>query len=62
AGLVYGAADVPAGAVVSRAEYFDAQSANHSLWHMGGVRGEECAALLRDFFVSRRDRADIAPG
>ena len=62
AGLVYGAADVPAGAVVSRAEYFDAQSANHSLWHMGGVRGEECAALLRDFFASRRDRAEIAPG
>ena len=62
AGLVYGAVDEPAGAVVSRAEYFDAQSANHSLWHMGGVRGEECAALLRDFFATRREQADFEPG
>lgn len=62
AGLVYGAADDLAGAVVSRAEYFDAQSANHSLWHMGGVRGEECATLLRDFFAVRRECADFSPG
>lgn len=55
AGVVYGAADPQAGAVVSRAEYFDAQSANHSLWHMGGIRAEECAALLRDFFAVRRE-------
>ena len=55
AGVVYGAADLQAGAVVSRAEYFDAQSANHSLWHMGGVRGAECAELLRGFFAARRE-------
>ena len=55
AGVVYGAADSQAGAVVSRAEYFDAQSANHSLWHMGGVRGAECAELLRGFFAARRE-------
>ncbi|MBB5143353.1 tRNA adenosine(34) deaminase TadA [Desulfovibrio intestinalis] len=55
AGVVYGAADSQAGAVVSRAEYFDAQSANHSIWHMGGIRAEECAALLHDFFAARRE-------
>ena len=55
AGVVYGAADSQAGAVISRAEYFDAQSANHSLWHMGGVRGAECAELLRGFFAARRE-------
>ena len=54
AGVVYGAADPLAGAVTSRAEYFDAQCANHSVWHMGGVRSEECAALLHDFFDARR--------
>lgn len=54
AGLVYGAADPLAGAVVSRAEYFDAQCANHRVWHMGGVLSEECAALLREFFDARR--------
>ena len=54
-GLVYGAADPGAGAVVSRAEYFDAQSRNHRIWHMGGVRSGECAALLRDFFAIRRE-------
>ena len=55
AGLVYGAADSLAGAVVSRAEYFDAQCANHRVWHMGGVLAEECAALLHEFFAQRRD-------
>jgi len=55
AGLVYGAADSLAGAVVSRAEYFDAQYANHRVWHMGGVLADQCAALLHDFFDQRRD-------
>ena len=55
AGLVYGAADPLAGAVVSRAEYFDAQCANHRVWHMGGVLSEECASLLHDFFGQRRE-------
>ncbi|MDD4701772.1 MAG: tRNA adenosine(34) deaminase TadA [Desulfovibrio sp.] len=55
AGVVYGAADPQAGAVVSCAEYFDAQSANHSIWHMGGIRAAECAQLLHDFFATRRN-------
>jgi tRNA(adenine34) deaminase len=54
AGLVFGAADAQAGAVVSRVEYLDAPFCNHRVWHMGGVRAEECAALLRDFFTDKR--------
>ena len=54
AGVVYGAADDLAGAVISRAEYLDAPFCNHRVWHMGGVRAEACAALLRDFFERKR--------
>ncbi|GFH62911.1 MAG: tRNA(adenine34) deaminase [Candidatus Desulfovibrio kirbyi] len=56
AGLVFGAADALAGAVISRAEYLDVSFCNHRIWRMGGVRAEECAALLRDFFAQRRGR------
>ena len=54
AGVVYGAADEAAGAVSSRAEYLDGPACPNPVWHMGGVRGEECAALLRDCFLARR--------
>ncbi len=50
AGLVYGAADRRAGAVHSCCEGLDYSFLNHKVWHMGGVRGEECAALLHAFF------------
>ena len=54
AGVVYGAADDLTGAVISRAEYLDAPFCNHRVWHMGGVRAEACAVLLRDFFERKR--------
>ena len=54
AGVVYGAADEAAGAVTSRAEYLDGPAAPKPVWHMGGVRAEECAALLRGCFAARR--------
>ena len=61
AGIVYGAADALAGAVVSRAEYLDAPACpGEPVWHMGGVMSRECAALLRDFFALRRRRARLA--
>ena len=53
-GVVYGAADPLAGAVISRAEYFDAQSAQHTVWHMGGIRSRQCAMALQKFFAARR--------
>jgi tRNA(adenine34) deaminase len=53
-GIVYGAADPLAGAVSSRLEAFALPFHNHTIWHMGGVASEECAALLRGFFMKRR--------
>ncbi|MDR0239344.1 MAG: nucleoside deaminase [Deltaproteobacteria bacterium] len=53
-GIVYGAADPLAGAVSSCLEAFALPFHNHAIWHMGGVAGEACAALLRDFFMKRR--------
>lgn len=54
AGVVFGAADEAAGAVVSRAEYLDGPVSGRGVWHMGGVRSEACAALLRRCFQARR--------
>lgn len=54
AGLVYGAADDKAGAVDSCAEALDFPFNNHAVWRMGGIRGEECRALLLEFFNKRR--------
>ena len=54
AGVVYGAADEAAGAVISRAEYLDGPACPIPVWHMGGVRAHECAALLRKCFEARR--------
>ena len=53
-GVVYGASDPLAGAVSSCLEALDLPFHNHAIWHMGGVAGEECAALLRNFFLQRR--------
>ena len=54
-GLVYGALDARAGAVVSRLHGLDLPRQEHRIWHMGGVRGQLCADLLRDFFAVRRN-------
>lgn len=59
-GLVYGAADPLAGAVISRGEYLDAPRANHRVWHMGGICSRQCAALLRGFFRRKRHGALVA--
>ena len=54
-GVVYGALDARAGAVVSRLHGLDMPRQEHRLWHMGGVRGQICADLLSDFFAVRRN-------
>jgi len=53
-GVVYGAADPLAGAVASCLEAFALPCHSHTIWHMGGVANEECAAILRNFFMKRR--------
>lgn len=54
AGVVYGAKDPNAGAVDSCLEGFDLPFLNHAAWRMGGIREQECAALLQEFFEERR--------
>ena len=51
--LIYGAADPKAGAVKSIVR-FPIHKMNHWLEIQSGIRAEECAAVLRDFFRSRR--------
>lgn len=52
--LVYGADDPKAGAVRSLHRLLDDPRLNHEVAVTGGVRAEECGALLREFFRSRR--------
>lgn len=54
AGLVYGAYDAEAGAVRSCLDGLDQPFLKHRVWHMGGVLDQECAEMLRAFFLSRR--------
>jgi tRNA(adenine34) deaminase len=53
--LVYGADDPKAGAVRSLYRICEDERLNHRLEVVGGVLGEECGEVLREFF--RRQRA-----
>src|ERR1035437_201661 len=55
--LVYGAADPKTGACGSVVNLFAEPRLNHHASVTAGVMGEECAALLRDFFAGKRARA-----
>jgi tRNA(adenine34) deaminase len=52
--VVYGAPDPKAGAARSLYRLLDDPRMNHHVRVTGGVRRAECAALLTDFFASRR--------
>ena len=54
AGVVFGAADRKSGALISHLPGYALPFANHHLAVLGGVRAEECGALLSDFFARRR--------
>jgi tRNA(adenine34) deaminase len=54
--LVYGACDPKAGAVVSLMNLVSDERLNHQVEVKGGILAEECGALLRDFFSSRRKK------
>lgn len=56
AGVVFGAADAKAGAVVSQVDGFEMPLHNHLPWQAGGILEDECAALLREFFAGRRGK------
>ena len=52
--LVFGAYDPKAGAVGSVVDLSESRAFNHRFEVNGGVLKDECAALLRQFFESRR--------
>lgn len=54
--LVLGAWDPKAGACGSQWDVVRDARANHWVEVVGGVREEECAALLREFFTPHRER------
>lgn len=56
AGVVMGAADPRAGALVSNLQGHALPFANHRLWVVQGVMEEECSALLKRFFLEKRKR------
>src|SRR5204863_8938614 len=52
--VVYGCPDPKAGAAGSVLDVLAEERLNHRAEVLGGVREEECAALLREFFAARR--------
>jgi tRNA(adenine34) deaminase len=54
AGLVFGARDPKAGAVLSRLNVNDLSWMNHRIWVVEGILSEECSCILSDFFAARR--------
>lgn len=52
--LVYGAAEPKSGAVVSTVRGGDLPGHNHRFEAVGGVREEECRALIQAFFQAKR--------
>ena len=54
--VVYGCADPKAGAVRSLFQLADSPLLNHRAAVTAGVRADECAALLKDFFRRKRDK------
>jgi tRNA(adenine34) deaminase len=52
--VVYGAPDPKTGAAGSVLDLFSSKQINHQTSVEGGIMGEECGQLLRDFFKGRR--------
>ncbi|MBL8376888.1 MAG: tRNA adenosine(34) deaminase TadA [Burkholderiales bacterium] len=55
--VTFGAHDAKAGAAGSVVDLFAEARINHQTQVEGGLLGEECAILLRDFFAARRTQA-----
>jgi tRNA(adenine34) deaminase len=52
--VVFGAADPKTGACGSVINLFEQEKLNHHTELVGGVMAQECGALLKDFFATRR--------
>ncbi len=55
-GVVMGALDPRAGALVSNLDGHSLSFSNHKLWHINGVMEDECSGLLKRFFLEKRKR------
>jgi len=58
-GVVFGAADPKAGSLGSLYNFASDPRLNHDMVVIGGVRADECAALLSSFFADRRSTRDL---
>ena len=58
--LVYGAAEPKAGAVRSTMQALEHPALNHHVDVVSGILADECAALMHEFFATRR-RVDARP-
>lgn len=54
--LVYGSSDYKAGAVESVFNIVQHEALNHSLEVTAGVKADECAAIMKEFFKERRKK------
>ena len=52
--LVFGATNDKFGALITRTRLTDTTEWNHRLTHVGSIRAQECAALLKDYFGRKR--------
>lgn len=57
--VVFGARDPKTGAAGSVIDLFAEERLNHHAEIVGGVRAEECGALLSDFFAARRQKTAV---
>jgi len=58
--VVFGARDPKTGAAGSVIDLFAEERLNHHAEIEGGVRAEECGALLSGFFAARRQKTEVA--
>jgi tRNA(adenine34) deaminase len=58
--VVFGARDPKTGAAGSVINLFGEERLNHHAEIVGGVRTEECGALLSGFFSARRQKVEVA--
>ena len=56
AGVVFGALDPKAGALVSNLRGHALHFTNHKMWYVDGVMEEECSGLLKRFFLEKRKK------
>jgi tRNA(adenine34) deaminase len=58
--VVFGARDPKTGAAGSVIDLFAEERLNHHAEIVGGVRADECGALLSSFFAARRQKTAVA--